>query len=327
MRTIDLNRIAVFTRVVDEGSFTRAARALGLPKSSVSRSVALLENELGTRLLVRSSRKLSATEAGAAYYAQVAGALSAIDTANAAAAEQQRVPSGTVRITAPFDAGNDVFMPIFTRLVAKFPTIRVDLALTGRYVDLAEEGFDLGVRAGPIEDESLIARRIADIRPGLFASRSYLKRRGMPLAVAELADHDCVVLRGTRGRTVWTLYSGERIEAVKVFGRIAVDDMAAARNGMIMEAGIALLPPFACAREVRDGSVSRVLPEWVGPTAQLNLIYPSARFVPQRVVLVRDFLLQELAQVPWTCSEAPKDAARSSRRRGPRARIRAKRPA
>ena len=108
MRTIDLNRVAVFARVVDEGSFTKAALALGLPKSSVSRSVALLESELGTRLLQRSSRKLTVTEAGAAYYAQVAGALNAIDTASAAAAELQSVPRGLVRITAPYD-GNDVF--------------------------------------------------------------------------------------------------------------------------------------------------------------------------------------------------------------------------
>jgi DNA-binding transcriptional LysR family regulator len=323
---MDLNRIAVFARVVDEGSFTRAARALGLPKSSVSRSVALLENELGTRLLVRSSRKLSATEAGAAYYAQVSGALSAIDSASAAASEQQRMPSGIVRITAPFDAGNDVFMPIFVRLVAKFPAIRVDLAFTGRFVDLAEEGFDLGVRAGPIQDESLIARKIADIRAGLYASRGYLKRRGMPGTVSELADHDCVIFRGTRGRTVWTLHSGERAEPVKVTGRIAVDDMGAARNAMIMNAGIALLPPFMCAREIRDGSVIRVLPEWVGSTAQLSLIYPSARFVPQRVVLVRDFMLRELAQVPWTCSETPPNATRRTTPRMPRARTRTKRP-
>src|SRR5690349_9475771 len=137
MRTIDLNRVAVFARVVDEGSFTKAALALGLPKSSVSRSVALLESELGTRLLSRSSRKLTVTEAGAAYYAQVAGALNAIDTASAAAAEEQSVPRGLVRITAPYDSGNDVFMPILARVVEQMPTISLEVALTNRHVDLA----------------------------------------------------------------------------------------------------------------------------------------------------------------------------------------------
>jgi DNA-binding transcriptional LysR family regulator len=306
MRTIDLNRVAVFARVVDEGSFTKAALALGLPKSSVSRSVALLESELGTRLLQRSSRKLTVTEAGAAYYAQVAGALNAIDTASAAAAEQQSVPRGLVRITAPYDSGNDVFMPILARIVEQMPTISLEVALTNRHVDLAEEGFDLAIRAGAIQNESLIARKVADIRPGLFAARSYLKRRGTPNAISDLSDHECVFFRGERGRTVWTLRSGERVERVEVSGRLGVDDMGAVRNAMVLGVGIALLPPFACAREVSERTVVRVLPDWVGPTAQLSLVYPSARLVPQRVVLVRDYLLGELARIPWTCSEAPR---------------------
>jgi len=322
MRTIDLNRVAVFSRVVDEGSFTKAALALGLPKSSVSRSVALLESELGTRLLQRSSRKLTVTEAGAAYYAQVAGALNAIDTANACAAEQQSVPRGLVRITAPHDSGNNVFMPILARIVEQMPTISLEVALTNRHVDLAEEGFDLAIRAGAIQNESLIARKIADIRAGLFASRDYLKRRGTPSAIADLSEHDCVFFRGERGRAVWTLSSGERVERVEVSGRLGVDDMGAVRTAMLLGAGIALLPPFTCAHEVSEGTVIRVLPDWVGPTAQLSLVYPSARLVPQRVVLVRDYLLDELARVPWTCSEAPPTGTRRPAKASPTTRQR-----
>lgn len=325
MRTIDLNRVAVFARVVDEGSFTKAALALGLPKSSVSRSVALLESELGTRLLQRSSRKLTVTEAGAAYYAQVAGALNAIDTASATAAEQQSVPSGLVRITAPYDSGHDVFMPILARIVEQMPTISLEVSLTNRHVDLAEEGFDLAIRAGAIQNESLIARKIADIRAGLFASRDYLKRRGMPTAIAELAQHACVFFRGERGRAVWTLHSGERVERVEVSGRLGVDDMGAVRNAMLLGVGIALLPPFACAREVAEGTVVRVLPDWVGRASQLSLVYPSARLVPQRVVLVRDYLLGELTRIPWTCSEAPRTPRRRPVKGSPTTRHRAAR--
>jgi DNA-binding transcriptional LysR family regulator len=322
MRTIDLNRVAVFARVVDEGSFTKAALALGLPKSSVSRNVALLESELGTRLLLRSSRKLTVTEAGAAYYAQVAGALNAIDTASAAAAEEHSVPRGLVRITAPYDSGNDVFMPILARIVEQMPTISLEVALTNRHVDLAEEGFDLAISAGAIQNASLIARKVAEIRPGLFASRGYLKRRGTPTAIADLSQHDCVFFRGERGRTVWTLHSGERVERVEVSGRLGVDDMGAVRNAMVLGVGIALLPPFACAREVSEGTVVRVLPDWVGPTGQLNLVYPSARLVPQRVVMVRDYLLGELARIPWTCSEAPRKRAQRPTKGSPTTRQR-----
>jgi DNA-binding transcriptional LysR family regulator len=311
----------VFTRVVDEGSFTKAALALGLPKSSVSRSVALLESELGTRLLQRTSRKLTVTEAGAAYYAQVAGALNAIDTASAAAAEQQSVPRGLVRITAPYD-GNDVFMPILARIIEQMPTISLEVALTNRHVDLAEEGFDLAIRAGAIHNESLIARKIAEIRPGLFASSGYLKQRGAPSSIGDLGVHDCVFFRGERGRTVWTLRSGERVERVEVSGRLGVDDMAAVRNAMVLGVGIALLPPFACAREVSEGKVVRVLPDWVGPISQISLVYPSARLVPQRVVLVREHLLGELARIPWTCTEAPRTPARRPAKGSPTTRQR-----
>ena len=320
MRTMDLNRIAVFTRVVDEGSFTKAARALGLPKSSVSRSIALLEEQLGTRLLQRSSRKLSATEAGAAYYAQVAGALSAIDQATACAAEQRKVPQGMVRVTAPFDAGRDIFIPIFTRFIEKHPTITIDLVLTARHVDLAEEGFDLGIRAGVIRDQSLIARKITDVRHGLFASRDYVKRHGAPQAVAELANRACVIYRGVRGRVTWTLHAGDRVEAIEVSGPLAVDEMSAARNAMVEGAGIAYLPPLSCAREVATGEVVRLLPAWVGPAVPVSLVYPSARLVPQRVVVVRDHLLEELVKVPWACTEEPRAKRINGKRRAAKAR-------
>ena len=312
---MDLNRIAVFARVVDEGSFTKAALALGLPKSSVSRAVALLEDELGTRLLQRSSRKLSATEAGMAYYAQVAGALSAIDQANACAAERREVPQGLVRVTAPFDAGRDVFIPIFTRFIEKHPAITIDLMLTARHVDLVEEGVDLGIRAGKIRDQSLIARKISDVRHGLFASRAYVSRHGAPETVAEFAGRACIVHHGTRGRATWTLHAAERVEAVDVTGPLAVDDMRAARDAMLEGAGIALLPPLTCARELRTGDVVRLLPAWIGPPVPLSVVYPSARLMPQRVVLVRDHLLAELPKIPWACTEEPR-WSRTRERRG-----------
>lgn len=281
-----------------------------------------LQHRRKGRAIQRSSRKLTVTEAGAAYYAQVAGALNAIDTASAAAAEEQSVPRGLVRITAPYDAGNDVFMPIFARVVEQMPTISLEVALTNRHVDLAQEGFDLAIRAGAIRNESIIARKIAEIRPGLFASHSYLSRRGTPSAISDLSDHDCLFFRGERGRTVWTLHSGERVERVEVSGRLGVDDMGAVRNAMVLGVGVALLPPFACAREVSDGTVVRVLPDWVGPTSQLSLAYPSARLVPLRVVLVREYLLTELARIPWTCSEAPRTRAKRPEKGSPTTRQR-----
>src|SRR5688572_11966359 len=147
---MDLNRIVVFARVVADGSFTKAAQALGLPKSSVSRNVSLLEQELGTRLLLRSTRKVHPTEAGAVYYENVARALAGIEEANALAAETQTTPRGTVRLTTVADLGTLVVVPVLGRFVRKHPTIRVELQLTPRIVDLAEEGIDLALRAGAL---------------------------------------------------------------------------------------------------------------------------------------------------------------------------------
>ncbi len=304
---MDLNRITVFARVLEEGSFTKAARVLSLPKSSVSRSVALLEEELGTRLLQRTSRKVMATEAGTTYYANVARALASIEDANASAAEENGVASGLVRMTAPYDTGNDVFVPLVAHFLSSHPTITIDLVLTSRIVELAEEGFDLAVRAGPVRDQSLIARKISETRSGLFASRSYLKKRGTPANIAELASHDCIIHNGLRGRSTWALSSQSRAESIDVSGRLSLDHLGAVRTAVVEGAGIGLIPLVLCADDVARGAVVRVLPEWVGPSSLISVVYPSARLVPQRVVVFREYLIEELGRIPWSCLEAGHD--------------------
>lgn len=299
---MDLNRISVFVRVVEEGSFTKAARALGLPKSSVSRSVSLLEEEIGVQLLQRSSRNVTQTDAGAAYYQQVTGALASIQQASAQAAEARSEPKGAVRVTAPFSTGNDVLLPIIARFSQRYPGIRIDLSLTNRYVDLAAEGVDLAVRGGDVIDESLIARKIAEVRFGLYASPAYLDQRGVPKTLADLPRHDAVVFRGARGDTSWPLSSEGQTKTVQMTGRVSVDDLGALRSAALAGLGIALLAPFNVAEEVAAGELVRVLPAWVGPASAVSIVYAPARFIPQRVVLLREFLLEELRQVVWTCT-------------------------
>src|SRR5512132_2871378 len=157
---MNFNRIAVFVRVVDERGFTAAAQALGLPKSSVSRSVALLEEALGARLLHRSTRSVKLPEAGTAFYEQASRGLAGVEDAAAKVADLQAVVSGTLRITAPVDVGVSILEPVIARFVRRHPAVHFDVVLTGRLVDLVEEGFDLAVRAGPLRDGSLIARKL-----------------------------------------------------------------------------------------------------------------------------------------------------------------------
>lgn len=298
---MDLNRVAVFARVVAEGSFTKAARSLSLPKSSVSRSVSLLEQELGTRLLVRSTRKVQPTEVGAAYYEQVTRALSGIADASAAASEAQGTPSGLVRMTSVADIGARVLVPIVARFLRKHPTIKVEVSMTQRMVDLAEEGFDLALRAGPLRESSLIARRVGLMTAALYASPKYLKRRGTPKTLDELPSHDCVLFRPTRGAATWTLQGPSGEQAITVTGPLGLDEYNSVRRAAVLGAGIALLPSFLCGRELENGPLVRVLPDWAAPGGALHLVYPSARLVPQRVVLFREYLLRELGKTEWDC--------------------------
>ena len=299
---MDLNRVSAFVRVVHDGSFTAAARSLGLPKSSISRSVAQLEQDLGIRLLHRTTRQLHLTDAGSAFYERVARALTDIDQATARAADTQEEISGVVRVTAPVDLGVWSLAPIVARFARKHPSIRVELHLTGRVVDLVAEGFDLAVRAGPLRDSSLIARRIGDLQSALYASPKYLARRGNPKTVADLAKQDCVLFRSTGGKALWDLtQAGGTRASVEVTGPVATDDMSFVRAAVMAGCGVGALPTFLCSRAESKGRVIRVLPDWAINGAVLHLAYPSPRFVPQRVVVLREFFLRELSKVGKEC--------------------------
>lgn len=291
MTTIDLNRIRLFVRVVEAGGFTRAAELCRLPKSSVSRAVAALERELAVRLLQRTTRQMQLTEAGRAYYESGSRALAELDEAAAAVSQLQDAPRGRVRITAPADVGHWLLTPSLVRFAARTPEVHVDVSLTQRLVDLVHEGFDLALRIGKLGDSRLVARPLGLVRAGIFASPTYLKRRGRPRTVADLADHDCVLFRGVAGRSIWQLVGPAGAAKIEVRGAIGADDHQLIREAAAAGQGLALLPLFACSSE-KD--LRRVLPEHVTAGEPIQLVYPTARFLPKRVELLRDQLLAEL---------------------------------
>lgn len=306
---MDLNRISSFVRVVSEGSFTAAAKSLGLPKSSVSRSVAQLEEELGIRLLHRTTRRLRLTDGGTALYERVARALVDIEQATEAASDMQSELRGAVRVTAPVDLGVAILGGVVARFARRHPNISVELLLTGRVVDLVAEGVDLAVRVGPLRDSSLIARRVGELDASLYASRAYIARRGVPGSVEELPAHACILFRPTLGKALWKLrkWDGEARDVV-VTGPVAADDLAFVKKATLAGAGIALLPSFLCSREVERGKLVPVLHEWSSRGGVLHVAYPSARFVPQRVVAFREHLLRELGRVCRAASATPERA-------------------
>ncbi len=295
MATIDLNRIRLFVRVVETGGFTAAARAAGLPKSSVSRAMAALERDLGVRLLQRTTRRVQVTEAGRAYYSSVSAALSGVDDATAAVSALQDTPRGPVRLTAPADLGHRLLAPTLTRFARRYPEVYLDVSLTQRVVDLVYEGFDLAIRAGKLSDSRLVARSLGEGRTGIFASPAYLKRRGRPRSVAELAQHECLLFRSTSGRAVWQLIGPAGLETVEVRGAIGGDDHEMIRAAAAEGHGLVLLPIFSAYLGRRGGrELTRVLPSYATAGGPLHLVYPSARFLPKRVALLRDQLLKEL---------------------------------
>jgi DNA-binding transcriptional LysR family regulator len=196
------------------------------------------------------------------------------------------------------DIGIWALAPIVARFSRKHPKIRVELSLTGRVVDLVAEGFDLAVRAGPLRDSSLIARRIGELQSMAYASPKHIARRGGPKELADLAKHDCVLFRSTSGKAAWELTRTNGTKgAVEVTGRVATDDLSFVREVVLAGAGIGLLPTFLCARAEAAGRLVRVLPDWELNGAVLHLAYPSARFVPQRVIALREYLLVALAKL------------------------------
>jgi len=297
-----LNHVSAFVRVVQDGSFTAAARALGLPKSSVSRSVAQLEQDLGVRLLHRTTRKLHLTEAGTAFHDRVARALADIDEATTAASDHQQELRGLVRVTAPLDLGVAMLASLVTRFTRRHPGVAIETRLSSRVVDLVAEGFDLGVRAGPLRDESLVARRVGGLEFGLYASARYIARRGAPASIAALAEHPAVAFRTDAGTMTWPLSgpSGEET-VVEPRGLIFADDISFLKKALLAGAGIALLPHFLVVREERTKKLVRVLPEQRFTGSMMHVVYPSARYVPQRVVAFRDFLVRELSRITARC--------------------------
>mgnify|MGYP001292904897 CR=1 FL=1 len=302
---MDLNHVSAFVRVVEEGSFTAAARALKLPKSSVSRSIAQLEQDLGVRLLHRTTRKLHLTDAGMAFHNRVSRALADIDEATSATSDLQRGLRGKIRLSAPLDLGVWAVAGIVARFVRSHPEVNIEVRLSSRLVDLIAEGFDLAVRAGPVRDESLIARRVGDLEAGLYASARYLARKGAPETIADLAQHDCVVFDTDRGPLRWHLRStsGEE-QVIEPRGAISADDVSFLKKAVLAGGGIAFLPRFFCAREEESQKIVRVLPEWCLSGSILHVVYPSARYVPQRVVVFREYLSRELGKIARRCTLA-----------------------
>jgi DNA-binding transcriptional LysR family regulator len=291
---MDYNRVALFSRVVKSGSFTEASRQVGLSKSSVSRSITQLEEDLGVRLLQRTTRHLALTEVGQRYYHAISGSVRNIDEADAIAKEQGAEPRGLVRMTAPPELD---FAEALVAFQKKHRHITVELSLSSRRVDLIAEGFDLAIRGGRLEDSTLVARRITTVGLVLMAAPSYLRKRGRPTSVDDLVDHDFVLYKAVNGTATLQLHplDGGAPRSVTVRGRLTADDLGFVLDAVAEGAGIGFLPVPAFAD--RPGELEPVLPGWGDQGGGLHVVMPTAQYIPARVALLRDFLVDHLRRV------------------------------
>ena len=304
---LDLNQVSVFVRVVQARSFTAAARALGLPKSSVSRRISALERSLRTRLLQRSTRRLALTEAGRVYFERARAALDGLVDAGAAVADMGREIAGPIR----FSAGGDntgFLINIIGDFLERYPRVQIDAVFTPRRVDLVAEGFDLALRAGPLVDSALIVRRLGRTDLRLFASRDYLRKQGRPRRFADLGAHRFVLFGEPHQRNQLTLTGPAGDETVAIDGPLIVHDVSFALDAAAAGIGIALIPDAYLGWAIKGGlrptwrDLVRLLPEYGVLGADTNLVSPPIAYEPARVGLFRDFLTERLRPSIQACA-------------------------
>lgn len=287
---VALDEILIFTRVVQGGSFTAAAAAVGMPKSTVSRKIAELEARVGARLLQRTTRTVSLTDVGRVYYDHCVRIVAEIEEAQLAVSQLQSTPRGLLRVTVPLTFS--CLGPIFAEYLRLYPDVQVDVLCTDRRVDVVEERFDLALRAGATPDTSLVARRLGAVRRRLVAAPEVAKGLGEPKDIAELTGHPCIVF-APEGST-WQLRSGARTAEIAVAPRLVVNDYEMLRSVARAGFGVALLPEYLCLEDLRAGRLVPVLPSWSAPEVPLFALYPSARHLSPKVMALLDLLRRRL---------------------------------
>lgn len=288
-----LSEMEAFATVVDQGGFTDAAKKLGISKSAVSKHVSSLEARLGARLLNRTTRRVSPTEIGLAYYDRARRVLNDAGEADALVTAMQSAPSGTLRVSIATDFGVNHISPILGKFLHAYPDITVNMVLNNRYVELISEGFDMAIRVGELEDSSLRARKICETRRRMIAAPSYFERYGRPQKIDDLNDHKLLHYSNSSSNNVWKLSapSGEKRQ-VRTEGWLTVNDGQSLLNAAVGGLGIAYLPSFLYAESLRSGLLVDVIPDLPVETQGIYAVYLPGRYIQPKVRAFIDFLVE-----------------------------------
>jgi LysR family transcriptional regulator, regulator for bpeEF and oprC len=282
-----------FARAVETGSFSAAARDLGIGQPNISRYIAALEEHLGTRLLHRSTRKLVLTQEGERYYAEVRQVLDAVMEAESTARGEGK-PSGLLRVTCPSSLGRLHLLPRVGALLSQYPEMELDLQISDRYVNLIDEGVDLAIRIGALQDSSLRARRIGVSTRICVASVDYLARHGEPADPDDLLNHNCIVYTLLSTGSGWTFRDREII----VNGRFRVNTPDGIYGAVVEGLGIGFGPFWMFEDQLRAGKVRMLLTRYLAPPVPINIVYAAKRLLPQRASVFMDFMAAEVGKIP-----------------------------
>ena len=285
-----LDNILIFIKVAQFESITRAARSLGMPISTVSRRLSVLESELGVSLLRRTTRRIALTAQGREYFNQCQEPLALLQEAERVLTHAQSTPEGLLRITVPVALGQEAFLDFISAFLNDHPRIRLDLFITNLFLDLVAENVDLAIRFGELHDSSVVAIRLGTTVRYVVAAPKYLRGRRLPTEPADLKLHDCVMLNAKNNESDWDLIRGGRKARIHVSGRISSRDFDSVSTFVYRGLGVGLLPSTYCDEAITSGRLIRLLPTWASPQVPVFAVYSSRKFLPSRLRVFLDAL-------------------------------------
>ncbi len=298
-----MDRLAMmeaFVRVAELRSFSGAAQRLRRSKSLVSRQVAALEGELGVRLLHRTTRALTLTEAGHGYLTRAAAILADVEEADRCVTELQAAPRGHLRVDAPTSFGVLHLVPAITGFFCRYPEIDIDLSLTDRFIDLVDEGVDVAIRIGRLADSSLVARRIAPARRVICGSPGYLEAFGLPRTPDDLKQHRCLAYTNMTTAQDWPLVAADgRPWPVDIAGRLRSNNGDALRAAALRGIGLVSLPSFIVGADIQAGTLVSVLGDYLNQDMAIHAVYPHSRHLSPKVRAFVDFLVEQIGPDPY----------------------------
>lgn len=294
----------LFARIVESGSFSAVARELGMIQPTVSKQMTALEEKLGARLLNRTTRRLSLTDAGREYYERCQQILDEVQEMETEVTGLQNRPTGTLRVNTPVAFGNVHMLPLILAFRRKYPGVAVDLSLDDRYVDLVQEGIDVAIRFGELGDSQLVARHVGSSASICVASPEYLAAHGTPKMPSDLRDHQCITYTYLFSNE-WPFDSPDGAQSIKVHGDFRANSGMTIRSAALEGAGIASVPAFLIREDVETGRLVQILSQFAPGPIRISAVYPSARLLSRKVKLFVDFIQQEFLKIPLLHPRSP----------------------